>query len=159
MRKTNRRVLKPDEIFVVWSLRPFDFIMGNVWVIFGNISPILEKPMGRCQSLQALEEIPFPDNAAIHVPWSDNILGFILQGLVSLLSRTVRSQRLTRKIHETLVRVPLIFVIRSRIMKDRYRVARVAGGFPAYSFHFFSGLLTRSWRQFADHEFSTVTTS
>ena len=67
--------------------------------------------MGRCQSLQALEEIPFPDNAAIHVPWSDNILGFILQGLVSLLSRTVRSQRLTRKIHETLVRVLLIFTL------------------------------------------------
>ena len=67
--------------------------------------------MGCCQSLQALEEIPFPDNATIHVPWSDNILGFILQGLVSLLSRTVRSQRLTRKIHETLVRVLLIFTL------------------------------------------------
>ena len=67
--------------------------------------------MGRCQSLQALKEIPFPDNAAIYVPWSDNILGFILHGLVSLLSRTVRSQRLTRKIHETLVRVPLIFTL------------------------------------------------
>lgn len=67
--------------------------------------------MDSCRSRQALEEIPFPYNATTYVPWSDNILVFHFTGTSFLAVQNPRSQRLTRKIHETLVRVLLIFTL------------------------------------------------